>query len=106
MGLIIRMEYDMLLRPLQDRLIAKRKQAETVTTNGLMLPTESQDKSFDAVVVAVGEGYFIDNGDVIPLEVKVGDVVMFSKHSGTELIIDDEEYLIFNESELLGIYSK
>ena len=94
------------LKPIGDRVIAKRKEVITTSAGGLLLPDESQEKSLEAVVVAVGDGHLTDMGEYIPLEVNVGDSILFSKHGGTELKIDGDEYLIFNENELLGIIKK
>ena len=93
----------MKLKPIGDRILAKRLEAKTKTEGGILLPDELKEKSFEAIVVAIGDGYMTDSGVMIPLEVSVGDKIVFSKHSGTVVSIDDEEYMIFEEKELLGI---
>jgi chaperonin GroES len=93
----------MKLKPVGDRVMAKRLEAKTKTDGGILLPDELKEKPNQAIVVAVGDGYLTDIGTVVPLEVKVGDKILFSKNSGTSITIDNEEYMIFEERELLGI---
>lgn len=91
------------LKPVGDRILAKRLEAKTKTDGGILLPEELKEKPNEAFVVAIGDGYLTDIGTVVPLEVKVGDKILFSKNSGTTITIDNEEYMIFEERELLGI---
>lgn len=93
----------MKLKPIGERILAKRMLTESKTKGGILLPDELKEKSHEAIVVAVGDGYMTDHGEKIELEIKVGDKIMFSKNSGTQIIIDGEEYLIFEEKEVLGI---
>jgi len=93
----------MKLKPLNDRVLAKRKKTITETESGLLLPDDSQKKQEEATIVAVGQGYLLENGELVTLELKVGDNVLFSKFSGTEIIINNEEYLIFQEKDILGV---
>ena len=93
----------MKLKPVADRIIVKRNDAVKVTEGGLLLPDESVNKPMDGVVVAVGEGHLVDSGEIIPLQFKVGDIVLFSKNSGTPIFIDGEEHLVFTEREILAI---
>jgi len=92
-----------MLRPLGDRVIVKVLEAEEKTRGGIILPDTAKDRPQEGEVVAVGSGRILENGERVPLEVKVGDRVVFSKYGGTEVKIDDEEYLIIRESDLLAV---
>jgi len=94
------------LKPLADRVVVKPIQAEEKTKGGIVLPDTAKDKPQEGEVIAVGTGRILDNGTKIPLEVKVGDRVVYSKYSGSEIKIDGEEYLIIRESEILAIRQK
>lgn len=96
----------MVLKPLADRVVVKPIQAEEKTKGGIVLPDTAKDKPQEGEVIAVGTGRILDNGTKIPLEVKVGDRVVYSKYSGSEIKIDGEEYLIIRESEILAIRQK
>ncbi len=91
------------VRPLHDKILVERDEAETVTSAGIYLPESSTEKPQFATVLAVGEGTLNDKGDRIPLEVKPGDRIILSKWGGTELKLDGEEYLIINSSDVLAI---
>lgn len=91
-----------MLKPLGDRVIVKLKEAEETTKSGLVLPTNAKEKSGVAEVVAVGPGGKIDGVDV-SMTVKVGDKVVFSKYSGTEIKYEDTEYTILKQSDILAI---
>ncbi|HTL52138.1 MAG TPA: co-chaperone GroES [Planctomycetota bacterium] len=90
------------LQPLDDRLVLKRLDDETVTSGGIVLPDSAKEKSQKGSVVAVGPGRRLDSGKRAPLEVSVGDTVLFGKYAGSEVKIDGEEYTILRESELLA----
>jgi chaperonin GroES len=92
-----------LLRPLGDRIIIELVEAEEKTAFGIVLPDSAKEKPQTGKVVAVGTGRVLDNGTLAPLEVKVGDEIIFSKFSGTEVKYDGVEYLILRESEVLAI---
>lgn len=95
------------LTPLADRVIVKPAKAEEKTKGGLYLPDTAQEKPQRGEVVAVGSGRIAEEtGKVIPLTVKVGDMVLYGKYSGTEVKIDDEEYLIMRESDIFAIINK
>lgn len=97
-------DLNMKLKPIGSRVLAKRKIVEAKTKGGILLPDESKEKSMEATVVAVGEGYELADGSkTIPLQVKVGDNILFAKNAGTEVSIDGEEYMVFEEREILGI---
>jgi chaperonin GroES len=91
------------IRPLQDRVVVKRKEEETTTAGGIVLPGSAAEKPSQGEVVAVGPGRLLDNGDVRPLDLKVGDIVIFGKYASNTVQIDDEELLILNESEIFGV---
>lgn len=90
-------------RPLGDRLLIKPKESEEKTKSGIVLPDSAKEKPQEGEVIAVGEGARDENGKRIPMEVKVGDVVLYSKYAGTEVKIDGEEHLIIKESDVLAI---
>ncbi|NLA60053.1 MAG: co-chaperone GroES [Firmicutes bacterium] len=95
-----------MLKPLADRVVVKPIQAEEKTKGGIVLPDTAKDKPQEGEVIAVGTGRILDNGTKLPLEVKVGDRVVYSKYSGSEIKIDGEEYLIIRESDVLAIRQK
>jgi len=94
------------LKPLADRVVLKPVQAEEKTKGGIVLPDTAKDKPQEGEVIAVGPGRILDNGTKIAPEVKVGDRVVYSKYSGTEIKIEGEEYLIIRESDILAIRTK
>ena len=91
------------VRPLGDRVIVQALPQEAVTKGGVILPDTAKEKPQQGEVIAVGNGKVLDNGTKLPMEVKVGDKVLYGKYSGTEIKIDGEDYLIVKESEILGI---
>jgi len=91
------------LRPLQDRIIVKRVEEETKTAGGLFIPETAKEKPQRGEIVAVGNGKKTEDGKVLPLDVKVGDVVLFGKYAGTEIKVDGEEYLMMREDDLLAV---
>ncbi len=93
----------MKLRPLQDRIIVKRLEEETMTAGGIFIPETAKEKPQKGEVIAVGKGKKTEDGKVIPVDVKKGDKVLFGKYAGTEVKIDGEEYLIMREDDILGI---
>ena len=93
----------MKIRPLADRVLVEVLDAEEVTKGGIVLPDSAQEKPQEAKVVAVGKGKAGDDGKVVSLEVKEGDVVLFGKYSGTELKIDNKSLLMLKEEDILGI---
>ena len=92
------------IRPLHDRVVVKRVDEETTTAGGIVLPGSATEKPMQGEVLAVGNGKIAENGDVRPLDVKVGDNVLFGKFSGTEVKIDGEEVLIMREDDLMGVF--
>ena len=90
-------------RPLHDRVVVKRVEQEEKTKGGIIIPDTAKEKPQEGEVMAVGPGGRNEDGDLVPLDVKTGDRVLFGKWSGTEVKIDGEELLIMKESDLLGI---
>jgi chaperonin GroES len=92
------------IKPLSDRVIVKPSPAEEVTKSGIFLPDTAQEKPQKGEIVAVGTGKVAEeSGKAIPMSVKVGDIVLYGKYSGTEIKIDGEEYLIMRESDIFAI---
>lgn len=93
----------MKLRPLQDRILVKRVEEAQKTKGGIIIPDSAKEKPAEGEIVAVGNGKLGEDGKRIPLEVKKGDRILFSKYGGTEVQIDEEEYLIMREDDVLGV---
>ena len=93
----------MAFRPLHDRVVVRRIEADQKTAGGIIIPDSAQEKPSEGEVIAVGEGNRDDDGDRIPLDVKPGDRVLFGKWSGTEVKIGGEDLLIMKESDIMGI---
>jgi len=93
----------MKFKPLGDRVLLKQLEAKEQTKGGIVLPETAKEKPQEGKIVAVGAGKKGDDGKVIPLSLKVGDVVLYGKYSGTEVTIDGDEYLITREDDVLGI---
>ncbi len=93
----------MKFRPLHDRAVIKRIEAEEKTTGGIIIPDTAKEKPQQGEVIAVGPGGRDESGKLIPIDVKVGDRVLFGKWSGTEVKLDGVEYLIMKESDLMGV---
>lgn len=92
------------LKPLGNRVVVKRRQAQT-SKGGILLPETAKEKPKEGEVIAVGPGKTNENGQIEPLNIKVGDVVLFGSYSGTEVKLDDLDYLILSEDDILGILS-
>ena len=93
----------MAFRPLHDRVLVRRIEAEEKTSGGIIIPDSAQEKPSEGMIVAVGSGAKADDGTVTPLDVKEGDRVLFGKWGGTEVKIDGEDLLIMKESDIMGI---
>lgn len=91
------------LRPLADRVIVQRAEAEEKTAGGILLPESAKDKPKEGKVMAIGEGKILDDGKHQPMNVKVGDRVLFSSYAGTEVKVHGEEFLIMSESDILAV---
>jgi chaperonin GroES len=93
----------MKIRPLQDRIVVKRLEGESKTKGGIIIPDSAKEKPIEGKVVAVGNGKVAKNGTVRPLDVKVGDTVLFGKYSGTEVKLDGEEHVLIREDDVLAV---
>jgi len=93
----------MKIRPLADRVIVQRVEAESVTAGGIVLPDSAKEKPQRGKVVSVGEGKILEDGSLGKMQVKKGDAVLFSSYAGTEVKIDGKEYLIMSESDIMAI---
>jgi len=91
------------IRPLHDRVVLKRWEAEKTTAGGIVIPDTAKEKPVQAEVVAVGPGKSLDNGEIRPVTVKPGDKVLVGKYAGTELKLDGVEYVVMREDEIFGI---
>ena len=90
-------------RPLHDRILIKRIEEKETVKGGIIIPDSAKEKPQEGEVVAVGNGKKNEDGKVVPLDVKAGDRILFGKYSGSEIKMDDEEYLILKEEEVLGV---
>ena len=93
----------MKFRPLQDRILIKRIENDTTTSGGIIIPDAAKEKPQEGVVIAVGNGKKLDDGNTVPMDVKKGDTILFGKYSGSEIKLDGVEHLILREDEILGI---
>ncbi len=93
----------MKVRPLHDRILIKRIEEKETIKGGIIIPDSAKEKPQEGEVIAVGKGKKTEDGKVIPLDVQAGDRILFGKYSGTEIKIDDQEYLIVREEEVLGV---
>lgn len=96
----------MKIRPLADKVLVQRLEAETKTTGGIVLPDTAKEKPQRGKIVAVGKGKVLDDGTVKKVQVKKGDTVLFTSYAGTEVKIDGKEYLIMDESSILAVIEK
>jgi chaperonin GroES len=92
------------IRPLQDRIVVRRKEEETKTAGGILLPGAATEKPSQGEVLAVGKGRTLNSGEVVPVDVVVGDTVLFGKYAGANTItVDGEELLVLNEADVFGV---
>ncbi|MES9955655.1 MAG: co-chaperone GroES [Sedimenticola sp.] len=91
------------IRPLHDRVVIRRMEEERTSAGGIVLPDSATEKPAQGEVIAVGNGKMLSNGDVRPLDVKVGDKVLFGKYSGNEVKIGDDEVLVMREEDIMGV---
>ena len=94
------------VKPLQDRILLKRVESETRTKGGLYIPDSAKEKPAEGIVLAVGTGKTLDNGEIAAPQVKEGDRVLFGKYSGTEIKVDGDEHIIIREDDILGIVTE
>ncbi len=93
----------MKIRPLSDRILVKRVAEETKTSGGILIPDNAKEKPVEATVIAVGNGKVLADGKTRAIDIKVGDRVLFSKYSGTEVKVDGDDHLILREDDILGV---
>ncbi len=94
------------VRPLHDRVIVRRLDEEEKSAGGIIIPDAAKEKPLQGEIIAVGKGKILDNGDVRPLDVQAGDIVMFSTYAGTEIKIDGDTLLMMREDDILGVITK
>ena len=94
------------IRPLHDRVIIRRMEEEKTSPGGIVIPDSAAEKPVKGQVVAVGKGKILDNGDIRPLDVKKGDLILFGKYTGTEVSVDGEELLVMREDDITAIISE
>lgn len=94
------------LRPLHDRIIVKRIEKEQKSSGGIIIPDSAKEKPLEGKIIAIGQGRTDSKGNVIPLTVKIGNIVLFTSYAGTEVKLDGEEYLIMREDDILAIAEK
>jgi chaperonin GroES len=95
----------MKIRPLQDRIVVERLEGETTTKGGIIIPDSAKEKPIGGKVVAVGNGKILKDGKVRPVDVKVGDTLLFGKYSGTEVKVDGKELVLIREDDVLAVTS-
>ena len=93
----------MKIRPLHDRVVVRRMEEERTSAGGIVIPDSATEKPIQGEVIAVGNGKILDSGETRPLDVKVGDRVLFGKYSGTEVKLDGEDYLVMREEDIMGV---
>ncbi|MEJ2718644.1 MAG: co-chaperone GroES [Deltaproteobacteria bacterium] len=93
----------MKFRPLYDRILVERVESEEITKGGIIVPDSAKEKPQQGKVIAVGQGKRLEDGKLVPLEVKAGDTILFGKYSGSEIKIEGNEYLIMKEEDVLGL---
>ncbi len=91
------------IRPLHDRLVVRRMEEERTSAGGIVIPDSATEKPAQGEVLAVGNGKILDDGKAHPLDVKVGDIVLFGKYSGTEVKVEGEEVLVMREDDIMGV---
>jgi chaperonin GroES len=96
----------MTFRPLHDRVLVKRIESEEKTKSGIIIPDTAKEKPMEGEVVSVGSGIRQENGTITPLDVKAGDRILFGKWSGTEIKLDNKDYIVMKESDIMGILGK
>jgi len=94
------------IRPLHDRVIVRRLEEERKSPGGIVIPDSAKEKPIQGEVIAVGHGKILEDGKVRPLDVKVGDKILFGKYSGTEVRVDNEELLVMREEDIMGVVEK
>ncbi len=93
----------MKIRPLHDRVVVRRMEEERTSAGGIVIPDSAAEKPIQGEIIAVGNGKILDSGESRPLDVKVGDRVLFGKYSGTEVKLDGEDFLVMREEDIMGV---
>ena len=93
----------MTIRPLHDRVLIKRIEEQETVKGGIIIPDTAKEKSQEGEVISIGTGKTLENGSIVPLEVKEGDRILFGKYSGTDIRLQDQDYLILREDEIVGV---
>jgi chaperonin GroES len=93
----------MTIRPLHDRVLIKRVEEQETVKGGIIIPDTAKEKSQEGEVISIGTGKTLENGSIVPLEVKKGDRILFGKYSGTDIRLQDQDYLILREDEIVGV---
>ena len=91
------------IRPLHNRVVVKRKEEETTSAGGIVLPDSATEKPTQGEVVAVGAGKKLDSGDIMPMDLKVGDTILFGKYAGSEIKVSGEDFVIMTEDDVIGV---
>jgi chaperonin GroES len=91
------------IRPLHDRVLIKRVEEQETLKGGIIIPDTAKEKSQEGEVISIGTGKTLENGSIVPLEVKEGDRILFGKYSGTDIRLQDQDYLILREDEIVGV---
>jgi len=91
------------IRPLHDRVILKRMEEETTSAGGIVIPDSAAEKPQRGEIVATGTGKRLESGEIVPLDVKIGDKVLFGKYSGNEVKVDGDEFLVMREEDIIGV---
>jgi chaperonin GroES len=97
------METNISFRPLHDRVLLRRVEAKEITLGGIIIPDSAKEKPAEGEIISVGSGTRAENGNIIPMDVKIGDRVLFGKWSGTEIKVNGEDLIVMKESDILGI---
>ena len=93
----------MKIRPLHDRVIVRRMEEERTSAGGIVIPDSATEKPIQGEIIAIGKGKILENGEVLPLDVKAGDKVLFGKYSGTEVKVNGEDLLVMREEDIMGV---
>ncbi|NIA08621.1 MAG: co-chaperone GroES [Nitrospiraceae bacterium] len=93
----------MKIRPLHDRILVKRMEGERKSKGGIIIPDTAKEKPVEGKVISVGNGKILDSGEIRPLDIKAGDRILFGKYAGTEVKVNEEEFLIMREDDVVGI---